>query len=95
MRTGHKNIKGNEIGDKQPKEGDNEVMGADIKYIYYQITLNKEEAVQELKKNLKIKWQRKYGLFEKVEQVQEVFKHVKCRRYDKERTDEYKNLSSV
>ena len=45
--TGHKNMKRNEIGDKQPKEGDNEVMGTDIKYMYYKITLNKEEVVQE------------------------------------------------
>ena len=38
--------------------------------------MDKGEAVQEIKKTLKIKWRRKYNLSEKVEQIQEVLTEV-------------------
>ena len=45
------------------------MIGADIED--FPIKLDKGEAVQEIKKTLKIKWRRKYDLSEKVEQIQE------------------------
>ena len=40
------------------------------------IKLDKGKVVQKIKKNLKIKWQRKCDLSEKIEQIQEVFTEV-------------------
>ena len=57
---GHKNIKGIELADVQAKEAAKEMIGADIED--YSIKLDKGEAAEEVKKNLKIKWQRKYDL---------------------------------
>ena len=44
----------------------------------FPVILDKKEAVSEIKKNLKVKWKRKYELSEKVDQV-DVFTEVGCR----------------
>ena len=43
---------------------------------YYPITLDKREAVTEIKKNLKVEWKRKFDLSEKVDHIQEIFTGV-------------------
>ena len=69
---GHKDIRGNELADKQAKEAAAEVNDkGDIP-----IVMDKKEAVSEIKKQMKEKWQRKYVLSEKTETIQEVFIEV-------------------
>ena len=53
------------------------MVGADPKD--FPITMDKKKAVAEIKKNVKEKWQRKFELSEKVDQVQEVFSEVESR----------------
>ena len=74
---GHRDIEGNELADQQAKEAANEMVGADPED--FPITMDKKEAVAEIKKNVKEKWQRKFELSEKVDQVQEVFSEVGSR----------------
>ncbi|MEW8546767.1 MAG: reverse transcriptase domain-containing protein [Candidatus Thiodiazotropha sp.] len=74
---GHKDIAGNELADFQAKEAATEMSLVDSKD--FPVTLDKKEAIAEIKKNLKVKWKRKYELSEKVEQIQEVFTDVGCR----------------
>ena len=50
------------------------MIGADIEDL--PIKMDKGKAVQEIKKNSKTKWKRKYDLSEEVEQTQEVFTEV-------------------
>ena len=60
---GHKDIRGNELADKQAKEAAAEVTDkGDIP-----IVIDKKEAVSKIKKQVKEKWQRKYVLSEKKE----------------------------
>ena len=61
----------------QAKEAANEMVGADFED--FPITTDKKEPVAEIKKNVKEKWQRKFELSEKVDQVQEVFSEVGSR----------------
>lgn len=68
---GHKDIQGNELADKQAKEAASEAIGADIP-----LAMDKREAVGEMKKQVKAKWQRKYDLSEKVDKIQEIFSEV-------------------
>ena len=74
---GHRDIEGNELADQQATEAANEMVGADPED--FPITMDKKEAVAEIKKNVKEKWQRKFELSEKVDQVQEVFSEVGSR----------------
>ena len=55
---GHRDIEGNELADQQAKEAANEMVGADPED--FPITMDKKEAVAEIKKNVKEKWQRKF-----------------------------------
>ncbi|MCW4261357.1 MAG: reverse transcriptase domain-containing protein [Candidatus Thiodiazotropha endolucinida] len=68
---GHKDIRGNELADKQAKEAAAEAVGAELP-----IVMDKREAVSEMKKQVNVKWQRKYDLSEKVDRVQEIFTEV-------------------
>ena len=43
------------------------------------VIFDKKEAVAEIKKNVKVKWKRKFELSEKVDNIQEVFTEVGCR----------------
>ena len=74
---GHKDIEGNKLADKQVREAVVEMLGVDPKD--YPFTLDKREAMTEIKKNLKVKWKQKFDLSEKVNQIQEVFTEVGCR----------------
>ena len=76
---GHRDIEGNELADQQATEAANEMVGADPED--FPITMDKKEAVAEIKKNVKEKWQRKFELSEKVDQVQEVFSEVGSRNF--------------
>ena len=74
---GHRDKEGNELADLQAKEAANEMVGADPED--FPITMDKKETVAEIKKNVKEKWQRKFELSEKVDQIQEVFSEVGSR----------------
>ena len=50
---GHRDIEGNELADQQAEEAANEMVGADPKD--FSITMDKKEAVLEIKKNVKEK----------------------------------------
>ena len=56
------------MADLQAKEAANEMVGADPKD--FPITMDKKEAVAEIKKNVKENWRRKFELSEKVDQIQ-------------------------
>ena len=58
---GHNNIKGNGLADIQAKEAAKEMIGADIED--FPIKIDKGEAVQEIKKNLKIYNTIQYNIF--------------------------------
>ena len=73
----HRDIEGNELADLLAKEAANEMVGVEPED--FPITMDKKEAVAEIKKNIKEKWQRKYELSEKVDQIQEVFSEVGIR----------------
>lgn len=73
---GHKGIEGNELADRQAKDGALEMKDPDCQV---PVILDKKEAVREMKKHMKEKWSRKYKFSEKVEQVQEVFADVGSR----------------
>ena len=75
---GHKNIEGNELVDKQAKEAANE-MSPHLENKDLPVIFDKKEAVAEIKKNVKVKWKRKFELSEKVDNIQEVFTEVGCR----------------
>ena len=65
---GHQDIRDNELADKQAKEAAEEVSGKDD----IPIEMDKKEAVSELKRQVKEKWQRKFDLIEKAEKIQEI-----------------------
>ena len=69
---GHQEIRGNELADKQAKEAAAEVSGKDD----IPIEMDKKEAVSELKRQVKEKWQRKFDLTEKAEKIQEIYTEV-------------------
>ena len=69
---GHQDIRGNELADKQAKEAAAEVSGKDD----IPIEMDKKEAVSELKRQVKEKWQRKFDLTEKAEKIQEIYTAV-------------------
>ena len=75
---GHRDIEGNELADMQAKEAANEIVGQTPKTSLSSQWI-KKEAIAEIKKNVKEKWQRKFGSSEKVDQIQEVFSKVGSR----------------
>ena len=60
------------------------------------VIFDKKEAVAEIKKNVKVKWKRKFELSEKVDNIQEVFTEVGCRNcFGEEERESFSALNQV